>query len=389
MDAKEAKKLMQDRRRYFDDAMRGKEPDRVPLMSSVNTWRIFDGGKTLSEALTNYDVMGELVTSCHEKYPFDGYTDFGNRNPIRITDAMGSSLYVIDDEAGSLNYLDKDPMPEEDYPLFIENMSKYLFERFIPGRFRLKNRRDALKRLRNAAKEMLDYQEYCKNIQDTMAEEYGALFRTTVRYNAPIEFMFNYIRGFKGIAIDMRRNKEQLKASLDMLDESLHSSFVEKMDTVDVSRFYSDTCTTLLAHASMSPKQFEEFYWPYLKSAMEEVIRRDKTMWIFVEECLSRFLPFFMDLPDGAIAFHLDHEDIYDIKQKVGDKYCLSGGFPTNLLANGTPEECEAYAKQLIDDFAPGGKFIFGIDKMLSFKNDARPETLHAVVDTVLTYKVK
>ena len=385
----DAKELMKERHEIFDDAMRRKEPKRVPLMSSVNTWRIFDAGHTLSEALNDYELMEEIVTSCHEKYPFDGYTDFGNRNPIRITDAMGGSLYVIDDEAGSVNYLDKEPMPAEDYPLFIKNMSKYLFERFIPGRFKLEGPKDAIPKLRDAAKEMLEFKKSTAHIQDIMAEKYGALFRTHVRYNAPVEFMFNYIRGFKGIAIDMRRNKEQLKEALDMLDQTLYPSFIEKMDTMDTARFYSDTCTTLLAHASMSPKQFEEFYWPYLKKALEAVFERDKTIWIFVEESLARFLPFFMDLPDGAMATHLDNEDIYSIKQQVGDKFCLSGGFPTTLLGNGTPQECSDYAKKLIDDFAPGGGFIFGIDKMLSFKNDAKSENLKALCDTVLTYGAK
>ena len=385
-----ANELLKYRHDIYDDALRGKQPKRIPLMSSVNTWRIFDAGYNLSEALTDYDIMKKIVIETHQKYPFDGYTDFGLRNPIRITDAMGGSLYVIDDEKGSINYLDEKSMPAEDYSIFIKSYSKYMFERLIPARFDLQGPRDGLPKLKEAAKEMKLFQKFSSDIIGTMAEEYGALYRTTVRYNAPIEFMFNYVRGFKGISVDMRRNKEQLNAALKVLDEeNLLPGYITKMDNTDTSKFYSNTCTTFLAHASMNPKQFEEFYWPYLKNALDETQKRDLTMWIFVEESLSRFLPFFQELGKRPIAFHLDNEDVYDIRRKFEGKLNISGGFPVSMLANSTTQECIDYAKKLIDDFAPEGGYIFGFDKMLSFRNDARSENLKAVCETVLSYGVR
>ena len=60
----------------------------------------------------------------------------------------------------------------------------------------------------------------------------------------------------------------------------------------------------------------------------------------------------------------------------------------SSALANGTPEECVAYAKRLCDELGKEGGFIFSEGKMLSYRNDANRENYKAVCDFVSSYRL-
>ena len=79
---------------------------------------------------------------------------------------------------------------------------------------------------------------------------------------------------------------------------------------------------------------------------------------------------------------------LLEAKKAIGDTICLVGGLDVDLLGYGTPDECVAQAKAVIDACAPGGGFILGGGKALLSPNDARPENLHAVTKFVKEYGV-
>ena len=64
------------------------------------------------------------------------------------------------------------------------------------------------------------------------------------------------------------------------------------------------------------------------------------------------------------------------------------GGMTTDLLSNGTPEECVAYAKRLCGELGRDGGFIFSEGKMLSYRNDAKRENMKAVCEFVNNYRL-
>ena len=102
------KELEQYRLKLIRDASSmERKPDRVPHVSFFVTWKILDSGYKLSEAMNNYDIMGKVVREHQEKYGFDAIFEYGGRNAIRIPAALGGTSYVINDEAGTVNYLTK------------------------------------------------------------------------------------------------------------------------------------------------------------------------------------------------------------------------------------------------------------------------------------------
>ena len=94
----------------------------------------------------------------------------------------------------------------------------------------------------------------------------------------------------------------------------------------------------------------------------------------------------FAELPDGAIVYHIDRGDYRFVHEKLGAKFCLSGGVPNALLAFGTPEKVRAHCKDLIDTCAGAGGFI--MDASAIMQNDATVENVRAMTEFTREYGV-
>jgi hypothetical protein len=57
-------------------------------------------------------------------------------------------------------------------------------------------------------------------------------------------------------------------------------------------------------------------------------------------------LKYIAQLPDLSIVYHVDRGDIFEVHKAVGNKFCLSGGIPNDLLAFGTPQDVKDYCKK-------------------------------------------
>lgn len=72
---------------------------------------------------------------------------------------------------------------------------------------------------------------------------------------------------------------------------------------LDTSAYVCDTYFPMLAHAILSPKQFEDIYWPQLKQIIDKVVEKDKTIYIFCESTMLRFKDF-SGYPKGHVILH-------------------------------------------------------------------------------------
>ncbi len=149
-----------------------------------------------------------------------------------------------------------------------------------------------------------------------------------------------------------------------------------------------DLFMVFLGHAILSKKQFEVFYWPYLKEVFDFVQEYDKILHIFAESENSRLYEFFKEAPKDHVVIHLELDDMFKAKKEIGDTVCLCGGMPVDLLYHGTKQENIAYAKRLIDELAADGGFMFSQNKMVSYPNDCKAENLKAVSDFVREYTI-
>ena len=74
------------------------QTERIPHFANVVTWKVFDAGYTLDQAMTNFDVLEETVVKFLDTYPVDGLMDVGIRNQFTVTEAFGEGGYYYYDE---------------------------------------------------------------------------------------------------------------------------------------------------------------------------------------------------------------------------------------------------------------------------------------------------
>lgn len=75
--------------------------------------------------------------------------------------------------------------------------------------------------------------------------------------------------------------------------------------------------------------------------------------------------------------------DPKQIKEKLGDRHIIAGLYPIGLLKTESKEKCIDKAKELLDICAPGGGFIFDLDKDILSMSSANIDNLIAVQEYV------
>lgn len=382
--------LLEYRKKIIDDAIRLKKPDRTPRFANFWTWKILDSGYKLSEALHDWKKIEEATINFAKKYPFDMVVDDGVRNPRLVISAIGEPAYEIDDEAEIMNIRDASYMDPEHYDLLIEDYARLLWEVAVPRRAKGFNSEMTMEQLHEAFRQFGLMGLTMQNIARRLAEECGVVqgLMSGGTLLLGFELLFNFLRGMQGVAFDLRRCPDKLKAAC----EAIERMMLEPQLAAIKNKTYRPgpnaavhTCTALLGHTIVNQKQFEKYYWPTLKKTIDAVVEADMTLYVFSEGSTKRFWEYFKEIPAGHVAFHVEQDDIFEFKKALPN-CCAVGGMPASLLGNGTREQCVSYAKHLIDELGGEG-FILSQDKMISYRHDANPENLKAVCEFVLEYR--
>jgi hypothetical protein len=370
-----------DRLQLFRDRVAGKKTHRVPIMSKIVTWHILDCGYKFSEAMSNYEKMEKIVREFHNRYQFDAYIAVTARNPVAITNALGGGFYVIDDEKERINYFDHVLMDGSEYGEFIQDPAAFrwkMFKRKYPEVTKMQ--------VAEAVNRFVEYINFSSGMIEKFITEYNrpAIFNPNISITSPFEHFYSNYRGIKEISIDLRKHKNELKEAMDLLYETENIPNLDRAMKEETSSYVCDVYLNLLGHSILNIKQFEELYWPYLKRTIDTVIAHNKTIWITVENSILRYAEYFKDFPQGHIVFGLEMDDIFEIRKKFPN-VCVAGGMKTELLGYGNPQKCVDYAKRLVEEL--GESFIFGQDKMISFRSDCKRENLLAVTNFVRNYR--
>lgn len=200
----------------------------------------------------------------------------------------------------------------------------------------------------------------------------------------PMDVMMDYFRGFKGISTDIRRHKDEVIAACEavfplMLKRAIHN--VEK-------GIFPGIFIPLHIPTYLRPKDFETFYFPTFKKMVDTLVENDCTPILFMEGNWEPYFDFINQLPKKKVVGLIESGDFKKMKSAIGDTLCIMGGMPVDVINYSTKAEAIKYTEKLIDDMAPGGGYIFALDKVLLAPNDANPENLKAVLQTVDKYGV-
>ena len=110
------------------------------------------------------------------------------------------------------------------------------------------------------------------------------------------------------------------------------------------------------ADGFMSDADFKELYWPTFKAVLLGLIEQGLVPWVFVEGSYNERLEVIADedIPAHRMIWMFDATDMERAKAVVGKRQCIGGNVPAALFAMGTPEEMDAYVKDLLGKTAPG-----------------------------------
>jgi uroporphyrinogen-III decarboxylase len=220
-------------------------------------------------------------------------------------------------------------------------------------------------------------------------EEYGVPLLMGGRACTPLDLL-HYYRGITNLARDMLERPEKLKEVCEwLLDYEITLAMREAtiMGAGEVPGaekiFWFNG-----GPPGMSPRIFNEFYWPTAKKGVDLMVKRGFKVDCHWDNDLTPHLDQLKDLtkglPQGKVLLDLEKTDMAKAKEVIGDKVCLYGNVPSSLLAFGTVHDVEKYCKQLIEDCAEGGGFILSTECETPW--DAKPENVRAIIDAALKY---
>jgi len=224
-------------------------------------------------------------------------------------------------------------------------------------------------------------------IRQELNERYGypGMVRGAGFGRAAMDWVADQLRSFSGICIDVRRSRAKLIEALDAVYPMIYKIGVWK-DMPNVNR---NATTTFQLHMAtyLREKDFAEVWLPSWKRQVEDYASLGMRCGAFLEHDWDRLLDYVYELPTGSV-FSFEKTDPKLLKEKLGKKHILSGGFPLQNLTLCTKDEVIGKTKDWLDIMAPGGQYIFGFDKGAITHHDVNLENLIAVCDTVREYGV-
>jgi hypothetical protein len=201
---------------------------------------------------------------------------------------------------------------------------------------------------------------------------------------APFDYIGDFLRGTRGIMLDMYRVPEKLLESMEKMIPFILQGAIGPARISGIPFIFMPLHKGL--DGFMSLDQFKTFYWPYLRKVIMSLIEEGLIPMVLWEgDCTSR-LETIKDISRGKAIYWFERTDIFKAKEVLGDTVCIRGNVPGSLLCMGSPEEVEAYCKKLIDVAGKGGGFI--LDGGIGIADEAKPENVKAMAATAREYGV-
>ena len=198
---------------------------------------------------------------------------------------------------------------------------------------------------------------------------------------APYDMIADNLRGTRGAMTDLYRRPDKLKRAAEQITPFICAAGVNGAKSKGNPRVF------IPLHKGtdnfMSPKHFQEFYWPTLQKVILTLCEADCTPYLLIEGRYDSRLEIIRDVPKGKCIYHFESTDIFEAKKKLGDTVCIMGNLPNSILATATPEDVKEYCRKLIDVCGDGGGFIMSSSALI---DHARVENVRAMMEFTREY---
>jgi len=388
----------QKRLKRYVTAMYNEVPDRIPLRIFAEEFAAKYCGYTNYEAAVNYELQFDINRRFAVETGIDAIQTNSVVNWFGMQKALGwegITFPGIGLPVDSVNQW-SEPTTEQaaflkavEYDLFIEDPTGFLVNLWLPRFTRHiepAGRPVTFEHNMSLINGILAYDRFFTTWGAKTAEliQAGIVPAVAAVLKAPLDILGDKLRGYINLVYDLNERREKIIAACEALMPHLFNLVAGGADpegNIPSIIWMHRGCVPFISH-----KDFREIYWPTLKPIIEELWNRGSQVIFYAEGNWDHHLESFAELPEKSIIFHCDKTDIFRAHKILGQKFCLSGGIPNELLALGTPDEVKAACKRVIDGVAREGGYI--MDASALIMNDARIENVRALIDFTLEYGV-
>jgi hypothetical protein len=413
---KTPEQLYEEREKRVRDAIELREPDRVPVRLETHAFPARYAGIPVAASFYDPVAWKEATRKTILDFEPDIYHSTVGAN-------SGETLELLDPKhlkwpGGALQpdvshqAIEQEYMKMEEYDLFLDDPTDFILRYLLPrgygaltplaklpylgGRFVGFPRMTSLfttVEFRELARTLLKAgraQEKSARITASFDEEMALLgFPQAIHGGgaggAPFDILSDFYRGMSGAMTDMYRCPDKLLAACNRILRQR----IAATRPADSSKRGNPKRTFVTLHRGaegfMSRKQFEKFYWPGAKQALQYTIKMGIVPMIFCEGQFGDRLEYFLELPKSKAICLFDLTDMFRAKEVLRDHVCIAGNVPASLLQVGSPQEVAEYCARLIKVCGKGGGFILSAGSSI---DRAKPANIKALVDSPKKYAV-
>jgi uroporphyrinogen-III decarboxylase len=388
------------------------QPDRVPCILPAGQFPAPYAGITVRTAMYDYEEMKRAWRKF--LYDFDGDTCIvpgvsvtsGRVHEITRTRLSVWPGHGLDENAPMSQFVEGEYMKADEYDALLKDPADYFLRVYLPrtmeafepfrkltpfksafgmpasflGACTQPDVQAAFQTIIDAGKELGKFRAAVAEItKEAQAAGFPPLLGGFA--HAPFDQFGDTLRGTHGIMMDMFRQPAKLLEAMDAVTPWIVEAAVSAANMSGIPVIF------MALHKGddtfMSEKQFETFYWPYLKKVILGLVSEGCVPLLFAEGTYNKRLEAVTDLPKGSVVWWFDRTDMSRAKRILGDRNCISGNVPTSLLCTGTPQEIKEYCRKLIEVCAPGGGYILNGGASV---HNTTAENLRAMMEAAKEY---
>ena len=387
-----------ERLKRYVTAMRNGKPDMIPIRPFVAEFTAKYAGYTCQEVAHDYEKAFAAARRCAADFDWDAVVGNMVYGWTGLVKAIGLNYYAVPGieipADTAFQYIEPPEenahMRPDEYDQLIEDPTGYLFNVWLPRvaddvapmgePTSFRNNLSFLK----GGMAMLQYFNGFGTQAARLRSESGTVSAISGILKAPFDIIADKLRGYKGLCMDMYRQPDKVVAACEAMMPHLCHVALSGADpdkNVPIGFWMHRGCVPF-----MSPPQFEKFYWPTLKQIIEEIWSHGHQTLFYAEGEWNPNLKYIAELPELSIVYHVDRGDIFEVHEALGNKFCISGGIPNDLLAFGTPDDVRQYCKKVIDGVAGDGGYV--MDASAIMQDDTKAENLQAMTEFTREYGV-
>ena len=409
----ETEKTYKQRVQRFIDAVKLKEPDRVPVVLPSGFFPAYNAGTTFRKVMYDYDELRRAWLKFLHEFEMDAYTPPGLVFPGKVYEALDYKLYHwpghgLPDDTPTYQFVEGEYMKEDEYDVFLKDPLDFTLRYYLPrtvgalasfrnmGTFThvlgmplrflplatMPDIRSAFQAIADAGIEYAKWQDVVREVGRIALEAGFPPYRGPVAV-APFDTFADTLRGTKGIVMDMYRRPDKLREAMEKVTPMTLQS------TISSSKSIISPLVFIPLHKGddvfMSDTHYENFYWPSLKQVIVGLIDEGLVPLLFAEGRYNHRLDMIKDVPKGSVIWHFDQTDMAKAKEVLGDTACIAGNIPTSVLHTGTPKDVKEYCRKLIEVCGKCGGYILTGGANI---DEGNPDNFRAIMEAAKAYGV-